>query len=150
MERVLGILGSAILLSVLSITLLIVDSNFQASTPSDKPTDIDSVPYDQLSDSQKLQRLSLPANTSDDTLLNRALAYGNATYCDPIRDGEMKTKCRTDVSQVKGDRFENTTEEAITSTDRQLYNRAKAYQDPDLCEQIVLGGLRKRCIENVS
>ena len=151
MERALGILGSAVLLSLLSVMFLLVDNANTTPQPTrDEPRDISEVPYEQLSDAQKLERLSLPDNVSDDTLLNRALAYGNTSYCQPIQDDSTRQKCFSDTRGVQGDRIDNTSDEAVTSTDRQLFNRAVAYQDEELCRQIVLRTLRDRCLQRVS
>ena len=150
MERVLGILGSAVLLSVLSVMFLVVDGQ-GPENPIASPNETDTrQPYDELSDNEKLERLQENDSISDTTLMNRAWAYKNTTYCEPIDNDEMRESCRQQILEATGQTSEGSTEETITQEDRQLFNRAVAYQNESRCEDIEASSLREKCFSKFS
>jgi hypothetical protein len=144
MERVLGILGSAILLSLLSIGFLIVDAPRQppenVSAVFDEPTR-----YEDLSDEEKLERLQNTGNTSDQALYNRALAYDDTSYCDRISNDSLRDRCEDEVSTTRSTQGQTSASQPSQS-DEQALNRAIAYGDASYCDGIDDDALRGRCL----
>lgn len=144
MERVLGILGSAVLLSVLSLMFLIVDA--QEPSPSDlNITESEERGWSDLSDGEKLDRLNQDPNISDDTLLNRAQAYNDATYCDGIDNTAKRETCQETVRSVN----ETGSGSQASEADQRRLNRAVAYDDPSYCDDITSISLQDRCTQRV-
>lgn len=149
MERVLGILGSAMLLSVLSILFLIVDADDQRRP---EPSVEAETPFEELSDEEKLQRIRENRTADTTTLMNRADAYDDPSYCDKIRDRGLRRRCLDRVSQATpvNDTADNTSDSESGSTDDQrAYNRALAYDESSRCDNIEDETLRQTCREEV-
>jgi len=143
MDRVLALIGLSVLTALLALFLLIppVGDDPRQTNPA---ATSDTTSWSNLTDEEKLERLENAGDPSDERLVNRAVAYNDASYCEDVSDDWMRERCLSLVDTSAED-------DAVTTTQEdRILNRAVAYGEPSRCDAIGNVSVRERCREQAS
>ena len=103
--------------------------------------------YSSLSDEEKLEWLAERSEPSTETLLNRATAYNDVSYCSDIEDARIRERCLGLVDNAESDGVQNGSKSS--EADR-VINQAVTYGEPERCDAIENTTVRDRCRSQAS
>jgi hypothetical protein len=104
--------------------------------------------YSSLSDEEKLEWLAERSEPSTETLLNRATAYNDVSYCSDIEDARVRERCLGLVDSAEMTGGQNGSDES--SEAERVVNQAVTYGEPELCDAIENTTVRDTCRDRAS
>lgn len=102
--------------------------------------------YDELNDSEKLERIESEENRrSDEQWYDRAQRYGSESYCDNIQDDALRVSCKGGLEVASASSIEPL--QGVSTNDERRFYYAVEQEDASLCDTITDEDLRAFCFD---